>query len=124
MYVELGNAKAKQAKKGPDGEPLRDEEGYVVHELIPGGEDRETRLEIPEGTSIGEAFVAITTPIRGAWANHSAGPPAWVESDSEALEIVLAEHFGCRRGRPKAWKGVAHDAPASGKREHARRPSK
>lgn len=32
-------------------------------------------------------------------------PPAWVECpDSEALELVLAEAFGCRRGRPKAWK--------------------
>ena len=109
MYAELGNRSAKQAKRTASGEPERDEDGFVVHEAIAGDEERVTRLEIPDGVPLGEAFVSITQPVRGVWANHSDEPPAWVESDSDALAALLAEHYGCRVGRPRGWKGIAHD---------------
>lgn len=109
MYVELGNGAAKQAKRTASGEPERDEDGFVVHEPIAGGGARVTRVEIPEGTPLAEAFVSITQPVRGVWANHSDEAPEWVESDSDGLAALLAEHFGCKVGRPRGWKGVDVD---------------
>lgn len=109
MFVELGNKAAIQARRGADGEPERDDEGFVVHEPIAGDEQRVTRVEVPEGVPLAEAFVSITQPVRGVWANHSDEPPMWVESDSEGLAALLAEHFGCRIGRPRGWKGISLD---------------
>ena len=38
------------------------------------------------------------------WALHSDKPPAWVESDDNLLAELVADHFDCPVGRPKAWK--------------------
>lgn len=55
-----------------------------------------TDVELPDGTSVGEALRVITA-ADGVWANHAAegAKPAWVASDSPGLAAVLAEHFGC-----------------------------
>jgi hypothetical protein len=38
------------------------------------------------------------------WSEHSDKPPAWVESDDELMAALIADHFGCRVGRPRNWK--------------------
>jgi hypothetical protein len=63
-------------------------------ERLPKGK-RSTKVEVPEGYTLSEAFTAITHP-QGLWVKHSqdSKPPAWVASDSPGLAALLAEHFG------------------------------
>ncbi len=126
MYVELGNVSPKEAhllderdlSQRPEDElrQLAVDKGVaadgervdVVARLasVPTFQDldgpRVTRVEFPEGTTLGEAFFSITTPGRGLWSYHSSAPPEWVESDSDALAALLCDHFGCTRGAPDA----------------------
>lgn len=55
------------------------------------GEDRESRA------------MNLSMVVR-LWDMHSDKPPAWVESDDELLEQLVAGQFGCPQGRPKSWK--------------------
>lgn len=50
------------------------------------------------------SLAANVAHVERFWGGESDEPPAWVESDSDALEAVLADHYGCPRGRPKSWK--------------------
>lgn len=93
MHATLGNSKAKQAKG----------EGVNVTEFEPVKGNRVTTVYFPEDMKLGEAFTTVTT-ANGVWENHSDGAPDWVESDSKGLAELLAEHYGCRIGRPKDWK--------------------
>lgn len=62
---------------------------------------RATVIDFPDGITLAEAFKNVTDP-QGVWAHHTTGTPgegqdpapAWVASDSEALALVLADHFG------------------------------
>lgn len=55
---------------------------------------RRTTVQIPESYTLVEQFRTIADPA-GAWAAMADKPPAWVASDSEALALLLAEHYGC-----------------------------
>jgi len=83
MIVVLGN---RDAIESPDN-------GETWVRLKKG--KRSTQIEIPDGTTLGEAFKAITDP-KGVWAHHASegAVPAWVASDSPGLAALLAEHFG------------------------------
>lgn len=65
-----------------------------THQPMPKGK-RATVVNIPEDTSLGEAFATITNP-KGAWSAHATdeAKPAWVASDSPGLATLLAEHYG------------------------------
>lgn len=91
--IEMGNH---DAKHGVGRDDKTDE---VLFEKIDG--QRVFRMVTPEGWTLGETFTSITQPVRGAWANHSDSPPAWVETNSAGLTALLAEHFGCEAGAPK-----------------------
>jgi hypothetical protein len=71
---------------------------------------RVTRVELPDEWSLSEAFTSITQPGRGVWDSQSTKPPAWVESDNEELETLLADHYGCLVGKrsgfaEETWEG-------------------
>lgn len=86
MRVVLGNRKSIIRR-------LDDDDQEVIEDG-PSGKQA-TVLEIPEGTTLGEAFQVVTSP-NGAWAYHAAEghKPAWVASDNANLASLLAEHFG------------------------------
>jgi hypothetical protein len=101
VRVLLGNPAAKDAASG---DPL---DG-----------DRVTTVHIPDTYTLLEAVATVTAPD-GVWARHTqhqtpddagegaapaAVPAAWVESDHGGLAALLADHFGCKVGRPKGWK--------------------
>jgi hypothetical protein len=44
------------------------------------------------------------TMLTRLWAMHSDKSPSWVESDDELLAALIADHYGCKNGRPKNWK--------------------
>lgn len=70
--------------------------------------DRDTQLEgwavtdvsIPDNYTLLEAVSAVTA-ADGVWKHHSADEaPAWVWSDNESLQTLLAESFKCEVGVP------------------------
>ena len=69
----------------------------VTYTQLPG--TRVTIVELAEGVSLSEALATIAGPA-GIWSHHSDAPPAWVECESDGLEALLAEEFGCARGAP------------------------
>lgn len=101
MRVLLGNSAVKEA--------YRDADGLLHHRGLPGS--RVTTIVIPGGYSLIEAVSAVTAQD-GAWNHHSSGDdpgdsqPDWVESDSDSLAQLLAEHFGCPIGRPDGWQDI------------------
>lgn len=52
----------------------------------------------------GWTFEKWLSAVSSMWQMHSDAAPAWVESNDETLQKVLAAQFGCREGRPKNWK--------------------
>lgn len=95
MEVLLGNSTAKEGYRDtPDG-PLK-------FRTVRG--NHVTTVRPPDGMSIGEVFTSITNVPNGVWAAHADDPPDWVESDSDGLASLIAEHYGCPVGRPKSWK--------------------
>lgn len=71
-----------------------DDDGNETIEAGPKGKQA-TVLDFPDGTSLAEAFQTVTN-AKGAWAYHAKDghTPAWVASDSPALAMLLADHFG------------------------------
>ena len=104
MQVSLGNSVAKEA--------FRESDGALQHRPIDG--DQVTTVQIPDEYTLGESLQCITAGD-GVWANHAQHdengkpfPPAWVESDSPALTLVLAESFGgIPTSRPEGWGEVS-----------------
>lgn len=79
--------------------------------------ERTLELHIPDTYTLMEAISAVIAPGQGAWANQSLIDPEtgephlplWVESDVEALAIVLASTFGgIPTSCPDGW-GVIPD---------------
>jgi hypothetical protein len=101
MRVTLGNPAAKEG--------YLDEDGALRHRPVEGA--RVTTVVIPDTYTLLEAAQAVAAND-GVWNHHSQGDalmdtiPDWVESDNEALAVVLASQFGCPVGRPAKWKGV------------------
>lgn len=101
MRVQLGNSAAKEA--------YRNDKGDLRHRDVDGS--RVTSVVIPDSYTLMEA-VSTVVAQDGAWNHHSQGDnvadstPDWVESDSDGLAQLLAEHFGCPIGRPKGWKDI------------------
>jgi len=66
---------------------------------------RTVTVRFPDGMPLMECAGTVTLP-QGIWDSHSpgafadSGSPLWVESDSPALQALLAEHFGCAAGAP------------------------
>lgn len=55
------------------------------------------------------ALEAIRT-VADTWTPyHSDDPPEWVESDNDVVADGVAEHFGCKVGRPKKWDSAGAD---------------
>lgn len=64
----------------------------------PLSEPRVVYVNLPEGTSLSEAFTTLTA-ANGVVANW-ADDVAWVETDSPGLAALLCEHYGCAQGAP------------------------
>lgn len=86
----------------------------IVPELGAQGTVNDAIITAQPRPELGQQITTIHPPVGAvedqiaeiatAWRSHSAGFPAWVESDDPALEAALAEHFGCPVGCP-----VSHD---------------
>lgn len=71
-----------------------------------------TIFAVPTGIPLMEAAITITRVYEE---RQSDDPPEWVESDSEALALLLADHWTtedheCTVGRPANWEGLVPDA--------------
>lgn len=103
MEVRLGNTAAIERGEGV----ISSAGGEDPEDVAVLGGQRVTTVSFPEDVKLGDALTTITGP-GGIWATHSAEPPAWVESDSEGLEALLAEHYGCERGAPDDLEETHH----------------
>jgi hypothetical protein len=89
------------ATKEKDDIQLANEISGVVHfRALPG---RRTVTVGHPNEDLMEFIGNITARGRGVWDNHSNAPPAWVESDNEAVAIILSAQYGCPIGRPEDW---------------------
>lgn len=92
MRVSIGNTHAIDVVIGPDGKKT-----YVEVEG-----KRITSFNIPEGTSIINAFSAVIDSMRYHMA--SGAKPEWIESDSSELLSMLASHYEVDESpRPIDW---------------------
>jgi hypothetical protein len=71
---------------------------------VPVDGERVTEFEIPDDTSVQDAFTAIVSALP----HHIqlGERPAWITADSEVLQLMLADHLGAdpkKRTRPKRW---------------------
>lgn len=101
MQVRLGN---KAAIARPDG--LSTDSGSAPPATELKGK-RVTYVQFPEGTTLIEAFTAITAP-GGVWAQHSAAPPTWVDSDNKQLAELIVAQYGCECGAPADLEKTHH----------------
>ncbi len=96
--VKLGNTSAVVAKK------IKDDSDEVEFVSVDDLGDTVTRVEIP-----GEYNLIESLRIVGdLWKYHSDKPPAWVESDNEALASLIAELYKTDDhtvdiGEPDGW---------------------
>lgn len=98
MYVLLGNDKALEGYR----DPTSDDPDLVRYREIDG--QRVTTISIPEGMSLNEAFQSVVTAFE--YHIQTEGKPSFIESDSEGLQALLAEHYGLTKSqntRPKTW---------------------
>lgn len=65
---------------------------------------RSTHIEqsVTQVGSLPESLFDAMNAVINLWRHESDQPPAWVESDSEALAAALREHFGCGP-MPEGW---------------------
>jgi hypothetical protein len=87
ILVRLGNPAPIETKRDPKTEAIT-----------------KADLEGPQVTIVRSAAPDSLTALKeivDLWAYHGTEAPSWVSSDSETLELLLAEHFGCKRGEPK-----------------------
>jgi hypothetical protein len=102
VRVQLGNPAPKEG--------YYDGEGTLRHRDLDGA--RVTTVVIPDSYTLLEAVASVLAQD-GAWNHHTQGDsvsdvtPDWVESDNEALGMLLASHFGCPTSRPDDWDGMA-----------------
>jgi len=117
IYVHLGNPSPKNSFAQPEDNADRCEccnRTDLRHEALDGPEVTMWSIQdVPKGEqghySLLDCVRSICAPD-GAWQNHTFTDnptPLWVESNSPALQAILAEDFGCPAGRP------AEFAPAS-----------
>lgn len=97
VLIRLGNA-------GPLRPVLDPKTGEVAERVL-------VEFDEPQVTEIGlheDDLLAALATVKALWADHSDRPPVWVSADDEAIEAMLARHFGCERGEPapKARKGA------------------
>ena len=104
MWVQFGNDHAVEAYR----DPSSDDPDEVKSRPVEGRQI--TAVVMPAGWSLREAFA---TALEAA-AHHfdtdpdtdDKHPPAWIESDSDGLAALLAEHYGIERNRrPAGWVG-------------------
>jgi hypothetical protein len=104
VWVQLGNDHAVEAYR----DDASDDPEQIQYRAVRGRQI--TAMVLPEDWSLSEAF---TTVLKAAElhfdtdpATDDKHPPAWVESDSDGLAALLAEHFGIKANRrPAGWKG-------------------
>jgi hypothetical protein len=71
-----------------------------------------TTVSLPDTHTVDTKHGAVTmwpfeeqlAAIRRFIEMHMDGSPAWVESTDGALQLVIAQQYGCPEGRPKTWK--------------------
>ncbi len=106
MYVILGNSDAIEGYYDP-ADPNQDR---VLYRPVEG--ERTTRLLFPEGTTVAEAYATTLATLPYHFDRES--QPKWVESDSQPLADLIAEHFKIKATRPATWgqEGAAERAAA------------
>lgn len=111
MYVELGNAHAVNLKR------VDYDDGSYHTKKEPVEGNQVTRLDFPEGLPLLEAFNTVVAVCRLHFNDddsvHGHHLPAWIESDSEGLKNLLAEHYGVTKARPKSGWPVHPHAEAA-----------
>jgi hypothetical protein len=98
VYVQFGNDNAIEGYR----DPTSDDPDLVRYRPLEG--QRITEITFPEGISLQEAFQDAVAALGYHMAEGS--KPAWVESDSDGLQVLLVEHYGLtpsKNTRPKTW---------------------
>lgn len=110
IYVQLGNPSPKNSYSTP---PDNDEaceccgKTNLRHERVQG--PLVTTWSVPEDEKGSPGYYSLLDCFKslcetdGAWQNHTWDDnpaPLWVASNSGALQMLLAEHFGCPAGQP------------------------
>lgn len=87
VTVVLGNANPKDdaAREAADGKVV------------------DCTVKVSPDSDLRQAFAEIVDG-QGLWAQQSDDPPAFVESNSDALTLLVSEHYGCPIGRQKGKK--------------------
>lgn len=103
-YVVFGNADAIEGYRDPDS----DNPDEVLYRPLPG--KRITRIIFPDSWSLQECFNATLLTVPRHFAEGA--KPAWVDSDSAGLDMLLREHYGLGDTEiPEKW--LDDDAEAS-----------
>lgn len=93
MHAEMGNDRALEG--------YRDGENVLQFRILDG--QRVTRVEFPPETGLQEAFSIVVDGVVPAHFQADA-KPVWVETDSEALKLLLEEKYGIKgSSRPTGW---------------------
>lgn len=100
-WVQLGNDHAREA--------YRDEDGVLQHRPVGGRQI--TAVVLPDGWGLQEMLATVLS-VAGEHFDADPDtddkhPPAWVESDDAALQMLVASNFGLSRTnlRPTSWTG-------------------
>lgn len=111
MWVEFGNTAAIEGYR----DAASDDPDLVRWRALgDDGDERITTVVFPDDLPLADCFreAVAACPLHFAEDTSKDNPhghvkPAWVDSDSEGLKALLAEHFGLtgarQQRRPKTW---------------------
>lgn len=97
---------------GPDGEAVtvvlgnaspKDKAAREAMMAGPRGGVVDTVVKVSPVSDLRQAFAEIVDG-QGLWVHHSDEPPTFVESNSDALALLVSEHYGCPIGRQRKKK--------------------
>lgn len=96
MKITMGNLSAKEGYHDP-------QSGEKKTRMLSDNMMRTTHIGPSNHKTMAQIFIEITNEPNGVWVHHSSDPPAWVEADDPAIQMLLASHYGCQAGKPDYW---------------------
>ena len=82
-HVQLGNTAPHEKQIDRKGDPILDDKGGFVFDALPA--PAVTYVNLPDSDTLVEQLRAVAD----LWSHHSSEAPSWIETDSEALSVVL-----------------------------------